>query len=129
MSDRNEAVQVDGLRQLVRTLKAAEEDLDDLKAANQRASSIVLDAARPTTPRRTGALAASGRVNKATGKANVLFGNARVPYAPPIHWGFPARHIAANPWVMAAAQQSQSSWLAAYEADLQRVLDSVKGDD
>lgn len=127
MSD--ETVQVEGLRQLVRTLKAAEVDLDDLKDANNAAGRIVLDAARPRTPTRTGALAASGRANRAAGKANVVFGTARVPYGPPIHWGWAARHIKAQPWVTTAAQATQGDWVAAYERDIQRVLDSVKGDD
>lgn len=121
-------VQVDGLRKLTRELRAAGEDLTDLKDANARAGSIVLDAARPATPRRTGRLAATGRTNRAAAKANVLFGSAAVPYAGPIHWGWKSRHIPAQPWVQTAAKRTQGQWIAAYEADIQRVLDNVKGE-
>lgn len=127
MSERSDAVRVEGLGQLARTLKAAGKSLDDLKEANQSASRIVLDEARTRAPRRTGALANSGRVNNAAKKANVMFGGARVPYANPIHWGWPARHIKAQPFVTTAAEDTRPEWLAEYEKNIQQLLDDVKG--
>jgi hypothetical protein len=126
MAGRDETVQIEGLSALVRALKQAEADLDDLKNANQAAGRIVLDAARPAAPHRTGTLAASGRANRAAKKANVLFGSARVPWANPIHWGWPAHHIAAQPFVTTAAAQTQPEWLGAYERDVQAVLNTVE---
>lgn len=118
-------VRVEGARELRRALKQAGEDLDDLKDANQAAGKIVLEEAEPRTPRRTGRLATTGRVNRAAGKANVSYGNAKVPYAGPIHWGWPARHIAAQPWVLEAAEASQPKWVQAYSDAVQKVLDKV----
>lgn len=119
------AVRVEGARELRRALKAAGDDLGDLKDANQAAAKIVLGEAAPHTPRRSGALAATGRVNRAAGKANVIYGNAKVPYGPPIHWGWPARNIKAQPWVTEAADASQPQWLQAYNDAVQKVLDKV----
>lgn len=127
MSDRDVAVRVEGLGQLVRDLKAAGGSLDDLKDANQAVSRIVLDDARPRVPHRTGRLAASGRINRAAKKANVLFGSASLPYAGPIHWGWPSRHIAAQPFGVDAAEATQPEWLEAYEREIQKLLDDVKG--
>jgi hypothetical protein len=118
-------VRVEGTRELRRALKQAGDDLDDLKDANQAAGKIVLEEAEPRTPRRTGRLAATGRVNRAAGKANVSYGSAKVPYAGPIHWGWPARHIAAQPWVLEAAEASQPKWVQAYSDAVQKVLDKV----
>lgn len=121
----NEPVRVEGLGALVKTLKAAEDNLEDLKAANQTASRIVLEEARHKAPRRTGALAATGRVNKAAKKANVMFGSARVPYANPVHWGWAARHIKAQPFVTTAATSTQPVWIAAYEAEIEKIVNEI----
>lgn len=120
-----EPVRVEGLGELVRALRQAEAGLDDLKGANQAVARIVLGQARSLAPHRSGALAASGRANRAARKANVVFGSARVPYAGPVHWGWPARHIPAHPFVTDAAGRTQSQWVAAYEAELQALLDTI----
>lgn len=127
MSNRDVAVKVEGLGQLVRDLKAAGGSIDDLKAANQAASRIVLDASRSRVPHRSGRLAASGRINRALKKANVLYGSASVPYAGPVHWGWPSRHIPAQPFVVDAAEATQPEWLETYEREIQKVLDDIKG--
>jgi hypothetical protein len=116
---------VEGARELRRALKQAGEDLEDLKDANQAAAKIVLAEADRGVPRKSGALARSGRTNRAAGKANVLYGNARVPYAPPIHWGWAAHGIEPNPWVSRAALASQPEWLGEYSKAVQRVLDKI----
>lgn len=122
-----ETVRVEGLRDLIRTLKAAEQDLDDLKAANRTAAQVVADVARARAPRRTGRLAGTGRPGNAARKATVTFGRASVPYANPIHWGWPRRHIQAQPFLLDAARATRFVWMDAYLADLQKILDSVKG--
>lgn len=124
----SDPVRIEGVGELARTLRAAGESLDDLKDANQTASRIVLEEARSRAPKRTGALAASGRVNRAAKKANVIFGSAKVPYASAIHWGWPSHNLKANPFGTTAAERTQPVWLAAYEKNLQQLLDDVKGD-
>lgn len=120
-------VHVEGLRDLVRTLKAAEQDLDDLKAANRAAAQVVADAARARAPRRSGRLAGTGRPGNAARRATVTFGRASVPYANPIHWGWPRRHIKAQPFLVEAARATRFQWMDAYLENLQKILDSVKG--
>lgn len=120
-------VRVEGARELRRTLTRAGGDLEDLKDANARASQMVAQWAAVTAPRRTGALGGSVRPNRAAGRASIAAGNAGVPYAGPIHWGWPARRIGAQPWIAEAAAATQPSWLPVYEDDIQNVLDKVKG--
>jgi hypothetical protein len=125
--DQSFGVQIEGLNALARTMRKAGEDLADLKDANRAAGDIVASAAAAMAPRRTGRLASSIRPARAAGRASVMAGRASVPYAPPIHWGWPARHIAAQPFLSNAAQQTESIWLPKYLADVQAALDKVTG--
>jgi len=122
------AVEVEGLAQLRRTLRQAGDDLSDLKDAHQRAAYIVGLRAESTAPRRTGRLAGSVKGRGTKNAAGVTAGSrARVPYAPPIHWGWFRRGISANPWVSRAAQDTEPLWLPAYSAELDDIVAKVKG--
>jgi len=121
----NAGVQVEGLRELRRGLRQLGEDTADLKDANAAAAAIVAAAAAVRSPRRTGRLAASLKGNRAVGRATVRAGGAAVPYAGPIHWGWPARHIDGQPFVVDAAQDTQPVWLPAYEQSVARAVDRV----
>lgn len=116
-----------GLRRLTRDLRKIGADLGDLKDAGQRAGQIVVAAASPRAPRRSGALAGSGRAARAAGRVTVLFGSARVPYAGPIHYGWPARGIDPHPFVIDAAQATEPAWLAVYQAGVDQAVDSIAG--
>lgn len=120
-------LRVEGARGLRRDLRALGDDLADLKDANAGAAAIVAAAASARAPRRTGRLAASVRGNRAVGRARVNAGGAAVPYAGPIHFGWPRRHIEAQPFVYDAAQATEPIWRAAYEQAVERALDRVRG--
>lgn len=121
------AVQVEGARKLRASLKAAGLGVQDLKDAHKVVADQVLDAAKPVTPRRTGRLAASMRSSGTQGAAIVRAGGARVPYAGPIHWGWPRRHIAAQPWLADTADRTQNRWEATYLAALEHIIDRIEG--
>jgi hypothetical protein len=120
-------VKVDGLRRLRGDLKAAAGNLDKLKTAYQRAAALVAGIAGPRAPHRTGRLAASVRGNNAASKAVVSAGGASVPYAGPVHWGWPAHNIVAQPFIAAAAQDSEALWLPAFEDDVSAALEPLQG--
>lgn len=109
-----------------RQLRALGDDLGDLKAANAAASALVAQAAAARAPRRSGRLAGSLRGNRAVGRAQVRAGGAAVPYAGPIHWGWEARGITAQPFVTEAAQDTESVWLLAYEKDLAATVGRIQ---
>jgi hypothetical protein len=119
------SIRVEGLPELRRKLKAAGDDLEDLRDANHAASRIVLTESDRRVPRRSGRLAATGRTNRAVGRANVLYGSADVPYAMPIHWGQPRRNIQANPWVTEAAEATEPVWVQAYADALDKAIRKV----
>ena len=118
---------VDGAKELRKTLKQAGDDLKDLKEVNRRVGALIATAARTTAPVRTGALSASIRPAAAAAKVRIRAGSAKVPYAKPIHWGWPARHIRANPFLSDAATRTEETWVGYYFDELQAILNKVEG--
>ncbi len=124
---RGPVLQVDGARQLRRSLRKAGDDLTDLKRAHRDVGNVVLGRARGTAPRRSGRLAASQRVGATKTQAIVRAGGARLPYAGPIHWGWPARGIAPQPWLVEAAQSTEPIWTKRFEAAIDEIVRKIKG--
>ena len=50
-----------------------------------------------------------------------------LPYAGPIHWGWPARGICAQPFMTDAAADTEPSWTRTYRAEVDRILDRIEG--
>lgn len=120
-------VRIEGLANLVRTMKRAGLDISELKDAHKHVGDIVAREARARAPRRTGKLASSVKAARQQGRARVTAGSARVPYAAPIHWGWPSRGIAARPFVSDAARDTEPQWVAVYVRDVEQALAKVRG--
>lgn len=103
------------------------DDLSDLKDANAAVAQLVAAEASRRAPHRSGRLAANVRGNRAAGRATVAAGGARLRYAGPIHYGWPAHHIEPQPFITTAAQATESSWLPVYEQAIGAVVDTVNG--
>ena len=116
---------VTGLPEIRRQLRALERGTSDLREANAAAAAAVAAAAATRAPRKTGKLAASIRGNRAAGRATVSAGGARLPYAGPIHYGWPAHGIEAHPFLTSAAKDTEPVWLPAYLAAVSRVVDNL----
>lgn len=122
-------LQVAGLRDLQKAIKAAGDDLDPdaggLKDVNRKAAEVVSAAAIPATPRKSGKLAGSVRVG-ATNRAGIIrAGKGSVPYAGPIHWGWPRRHIKARPWIADKAAATEDRWTDVYLEAMNDLLDRI----
>lgn len=127
-----QGLKLEGGRNLRRTLKQAGSDLSDLKDVHRSASEIVASKAKGWAPVQSGRLAASVRAGATKTAGIVRAGNRRrsasgVPYAPPIHWGWKARNIKANPFLSYSAQATESTWLRLYEDKVNKALDQIKG--
>lgn len=120
-------VEVEGARELRRTLKRAGDNLADLKAVHAQVGQVVADAARPRTPTLTGRLAGSIRPARLAAGAVVRAGAASIPYGGPIHWGWPARNIEAQPFLSDAATSTEPEWVALYETEVNRIIEEVEG--
>jgi hypothetical protein len=121
------AMQVHGGRKLRATLKAAGADMSELSDLHQRVAQLVANAARP--PMRSGKLARTQKGRRRRTSAIVTAGSDAVPYALPIHWGWPSRGIAPNTWLTNAAHATEPRWAALYEDELVRIVESVKTGD
>ena len=105
-------------------MRKAGHDLGDLRTVNMEAAQIFTRLARARAPRVTGALAnatQAAATKDAAGITNAL------PYFGPIHYGWPARNIEAQPFVDEAVAESEAQWLAVYEKAADHAAESVKG--
>ena len=113
-------VKITGLRDTLRAMEKAGTDATDLKDLMQQVGNIVVHAARP--PRASGALASTVRAGRSKTKAVVRAGTARTPYAGVIHYGWPSRHITAQPFLVDALDRTQAQILAQLDKGIQNLL-------
>lgn len=137
-------VRVRGAKRLRRELRRAGVDLKQLRAANRAAAEIAKGTAvalapvggpYPRTgrgrPRTGGRLKASLRTYASNRSGQVRAGGGRIPYAGPVHWGWPrtpgvqGSGIRPNPWVSRAAKVTEPVWLKEYEKHVDRIIDSI----
>jgi hypothetical protein len=118
-------LQVTGAKAMRAALKAAGDDLSDLKDTYGSVAAMVAAEASSRAPRRSGRLAGSIKPNRAAGKAVVNLGGAKIPYTGPIHWGWPARNIAPNPFASEAAVATEDRWVELFRVGVQATLDKV----
>lgn len=122
-----QGVKIDGARQLRKTLKAAGDDLADFRATNKAAAGIAAGQASSWAPVRSGKLAQSVRSSGTLTAAIVRAGYKRIPYAGPIHWGWPSRHIKANPFLSYSAQATEPRWITLYHKHMEKSISKVEG--
>lgn len=125
-------LRLEGGRELRRTMRKAGSDLTELKEANRAAADIVTSRAKGTAPNVSGRLANTVRTGATKTAGVVRAGNNRksatgVPYAAPIHWGWPARNIQAQPWLTEAAQDTESTWIKLFNDLVDEAINGVKG--
>jgi hypothetical protein len=119
---------MDGAKKFRQELKRAGVAVADLKEPYRLTAELVVRVAKPRTPRKTGALADTVRGSGTQTAGIVRAGNKSVPYANPIHWGWPARHIKPQPWLSIAAQSSESQWLPLFMEQLDELAQSLGKD-
>ena len=138
-------VRVTGLRETIKQLEALGADKTEIVAANFEAAETLRKAALPNVPiyrgnqgengklyqyKSGGSLKASLRSSKAKGYAQVQMGNARVPYANPVHWGWfydkewlIEKNIKPNKFLYRALGEKLDAILVKYNSDMQKLID------
>lgn len=100
----SDAIKIEGLSKIQKDLKKLSTDALDLNkeeflATNKRVAEIIIDESKKYVPVLTGALAQALRNASTKKSAKVRAGNVGVPYAGPIHFGWPSRGIRPNPFL------------------------------
>lgn len=117
-------VEVKGDKRLARTLHDAGQELEEMPRALPVVSRQVVTVAMSKVPRDTGRLAASLDPTVESSAAVIL---STLPYAGVIHWGWPARNIAPQPFLVEAGRQAEPAWTKTFEAEAERILGHVRG--
>jgi hypothetical protein len=119
-------IQVEGAAELQRAMKRMGADLKDLTKVNRAASDIVAQDARGGAPRLTGALSKTIKPGARKTAGYVQAGSRLVPYAGPIHFGWPRRNIEPQPFLYDALDRRADEVIDKYRdhiGDLVRKLD------
>ena len=125
---RSGGFKVDGLKELQKEIRRTEdvELKKQLRLANKEAAQVVADQAKVEVPRRSGRLARSIGVQASQTSASVKAGTAaRVPYAGPIHFGWPKRNIRPQPFLYEAMDKRIGEVRRAYEKNLEKLGKSL----
>ena len=125
MADEGGTVQVVGADHLQDTMAKAATELGDLKAPSQAAGAMVLSAARARAPKRSGVLAGSLYLEPLDIGIAV---EASAVYAGPIHWGWPARNIKAQPFLTEAGAATEPQWVQGYTDEVENIIGKIEGD-
>lgn len=144
MASSNPQVEIDGLKQLRKSLRAAADDFSNLKEANLQAANIAAQASAALAPigngPKRGALKASIRAAGTKTAGIIRAGKKAVPYAAPIHWGWPNRQkarafnprirggpISPQPFLADGARNSEGQWLPAYIKTVNGIVRRIEG--
>jgi len=125
------AMKITGLKELQKTIRAAKStELNrEMKAANKAAATVVVVAAKPIAPVRSGRLAKSIKAANSAKYAAIVIGSAkRVPYAGPIIFGWPARNIPKQDFPTKAIKATYSEIVTTYTEAMEsvaRLLESL----
>lgn len=124
---KNDSIRVRGLNETVRALKLIGVPAKEISQAGYDAGQIVAEDARTLVPVKTGALKSTIRVAKQQRKIVVRAGNARVPYANPIHWGWFRRGIMPNPFFSKALKLNIEEIYTRYFDNLDKLVTKYGG--
>lgn len=117
-------VNLDDVRALRRSLSEVRRELpEEMTAIHRDIAEPVAEAAKARAPKRTGRLRDSIKPQFTKTTARVRMGGAKVPYAGPVHYGWPARNIEANPFLVAAYEDRKPQILREYADRIEALLD------
>ena len=125
LSETGTRVRVKGLRETIRALEQAGAATDDMKDLMHEIGLIVSRSAASHVPVKSGRLQRSLRAGRGKTKAVARAGSARLPYAPIIHYGWPARRIPARPFLTDAVTREQHTVVTALVEGLGEIIDKL----
>jgi hypothetical protein len=127
MAGRNKgpAIEVTGARELQRALSKMAGRTEDLKQVHERLATGLVALARTEAPIRSGALAGSVRASATKRALGLRAGGRGVLYAGPIHFGWPARNIDPNPFLIRARDALAPQVAEGYERQVRELIEDL----
>jgi hypothetical protein len=116
------AVTIDGGPKLARAFDRMSDRVGDLASTHAAAADPVVATARSLVPIVSGALLDTIRREDITDGSAVVAGSDQVRYAGPIHYGWPARNIDAQPFLDDAMTYEQDNVTAVYDATVDEAI-------
>lgn len=117
------AVRVEGVTATQQGLRRMAGRIADTERPAERGADRIAETARALAPRRSGALSESIDVQVSDGVATVTAGGRDVPYAGVQEYGWPARHVPAQPYLGPAADEHRDDVVDEYR---DHVADNVR---
>jgi len=126
-ANNQDAIKIEGLSKLQRDLRKLSTDALDLNKTefletNKQVAEIIISETKKYVPVLSGALAAAVRNASTKKSAKVRAGSAAVPYAGPIHFGWPARSIRPNPFIYEAIDSRRDEVKDRYENLVEKLI-------
>lgn len=123
LGDRGGKIEISGLKEAQKALRTlSKESRDKMKETHRKAGQIIVEAATPLVPRETGALLASIKSAPLQRQGRVRLGSAALPYAGPIHFGWPARNIKPNPFIYEVLDGRRAEVSRLYEDRINQLI-------
>ena len=115
-------VEIEGLNKLLRALeKLDEEAKQSFKDVGGRVGQLVAQQAREEVPVRSGNLRDTIRAANTGRGAKVRAGSKRVPYAGPIHFGWPKHNVTGNRFLYRAIDKKVDVALDMYLEEVHKI--------
>jgi len=116
-------IQIEGLKETQAALRAVSDDLKtEMKPTHLKAAEVIVEGAKRYVPVNTGRLAASIRAAATQTGGRVRAGSSAVPYAGPVHFGWPARRIKPQPFIYDAMDQRRDEVLKVYADRISKII-------
>lgn len=119
-------IRVEGIRELARSLRAVDRDLPKaLGPLHKEVAEPVARTAEGLAPKRSGRMAGNIRALGSQRAGQIAVGKKAIPYAGPIHYGWPAHNIRPQPFLTDALEANSQTIATDYERLLGEFLDRV----
>lgn len=115
-------IEVTGARETRKALKGFGDDLSDLKDTHTALARMVATEAQGRAPVRSGALRGSIRGGGTKTRATVRAGKKKVPYAGPIHFGWPDRGITPQTFLYDALDARKGEVITNYKTAVNKAV-------
>lgn len=123
-SGQGSKLQIVGLKETQKALASMSDDLkDEMKPTHKAAAEVIVEGSKRYVPVRSGRLATSIRAVATRTSGRVRAGSAAVPYAGPIHFGWPARRIKPQPFIYDALDSRRQEVYDLYAQRIYGLID------